>query len=110
MPLYSYRCSVGHVHDNVRRIDDRDTPSTCPSCGGDAQRDAVESMRVHSTDQGYQSPVLSRALGVNPNQIDEARRQFPHHEFHPDGRMILRSHAQRKRVMRELGYHDKDGY
>jgi hypothetical protein len=49
---------------------------------------------------------LSEALGVHPSQIDEARRRFPHHEFAPDGRMVIKSVAHRKKVLKELGYAD----
>lgn len=63
---------------------------------------------VH-TDRGYQTPILSEALGVNPSQINEAKQRFPHHNFTPDGRMILSSHTERRQVLKELGFRDWDG-
>jgi hypothetical protein len=74
-----------------------------------AGRDAVASMQP-KTDLGYDSPLLSDALGVHPSQIAEAKRRFPHHNFAPDGRMILGSHYERKRVLKDLGMHDRDSY
>jgi hypothetical protein len=53
---------------------------------------------------------LSNALGVAPNQIAEMQKKFPHHRFAPDGRMIFRSHQERNRVLKDLGFVDKDGY
>jgi hypothetical protein len=69
-------------------------------------RDVIASMRVHA-DMGYQQPILSEALAIHPSQIPEARQRFPHHEYTPDGRMVLRSHTQRNQVLRELGFHDR---
>lgn len=111
MPTYAYRCEKGHVTDHFRSISNRDEPAPCPLCGQVAPRDVVASMEGQaSTDQEYATPVYSRGLGVPPNQIREAQQKFPHHNFTPDGRMILTSHNQRKRVLKELGFFDKDGY
>lgn len=113
MPVYTFKCLVcGRSHDELRTIANRDLPSPCPfpRCDGACERDVVESMRVNSTDQEYGTPLLSEALGVHPGQIKEAQKRFPHHEFHPDGRMIIRSHASRNRIMRELGFVDRDGF
>lgn len=112
MPVYVFKCRLcDHSHDAVRSIGGRDEPLPCPKCSdGVCERDVVASMRVNSTDMEYASPVYSNALGVPPNQIAEAQRKFPHHEFDPNGRMILRSHAGRNRVLRDLGYFDKDSF
>ncbi len=113
MPVYAYKCDCkrSHKFDTVRSIADRAAPIICPTCGCSAAFDSVGSMQgSHSTDQEYHTPVYSSSLGVPPNQIKEAQKKFPHHEFTPDGRMVLRSHAQRNRVMKELGFRDFDGY
>lgn len=111
MPTYSYRCGsekCGILFDESRSIADRDRPATC-KCGASARRAVVESMQAH-TDTGYQSEMLSDALGVHPDQIPEAQRRFPHHRFAPDGRMRIGSHGEFKRVLRELGFHDKNAF
>jgi hypothetical protein len=64
-------------------------------------------MQPH-TDPGYQTPILSDALGVHPSQIAEAQSKFPHHNFTPDGRMVIRSHTERNRILKELGFHDRN--
>jgi len=72
-------------------------PAACPGCGGP----------VHRYTACVRSPeYYSDALGVAPNQVEEAKRQFPHHEFAPDGRMRIRNPQHRKQVLRELGYAD----
>jgi putative FmdB family regulatory protein len=112
MPVYEYKCTVcGKSHEEVRQIRHRDLTSPCPEpqCDGACERDVVASMSPH-TDTGYQSPILSEALGVDPSQIADAQKRFPHHKFTPDGRMILESHQERSKVLKELGFRDWDSY
>lgn len=109
MPIYQYVCQrCSSVDDEFRQVGKRDEIRPClnASCLGYRHRDIVASMRPH-TELGYQVPILSDALGIHPDQIPEAKKRFPHHEFHPDGRMILSSHSERNKVMKELGYHDR---
>lgn len=113
MPVYVYKCDVcGRTEDRVLSVAERDNGVIqCPNalCSGATRRDFA-SEHVHSTDQEYHTPVYSNALGINPIQIPEAMKRFPHHEYTPDGRMVFRSHAQRNRVLKELGWVDKDGF
>lgn len=112
MPIYQYKCGVcGALDDEFRQITDRDDPSRCLNrkCIGKRIRDVVGSMRPH-TDMGYQTPIFSDALGVHASQVAEAQARFPNHKFLPDGRMVFSSHSERQKVMRDLGYHDRDGF
>jgi hypothetical protein len=52
----------------------------------------------------FEHPVFSEALGIDPSQIQEARARFPHHDFLPDGRMVIRSTAERERIRKDLGF------
>jgi putative FmdB family regulatory protein len=113
MPTYAYECPVcHHKEDQVRVIAERDQPRLCPEClvTGKADtnlvRDVCESMRVH-TDMGYQTPIYSDAAGVDASQVPEMRRQFPNHEYTDDGRMVFRSHTQREKALKEIGFVDR---
>lgn len=121
MPVYVYKCSVcGMTEDHLRRVADRNELPPCPVCSLDwddatnngpppeLQRD-ITAEGGH-TDTGYQTEILSEALGIDPTQINEAKKRFPHHNFAPDGRMILSSHGERKRVLKDLGFRDWDSY
>lgn len=110
MPTYVFACPSGHKHERLRQIADRDLPSPCPVCSAEASRDIIASMPRETTEREYDQPIYSEALGVHPSQIPDAQRRFPHHEFTPDGRMILRSHTQRNRALKELGMRDWDSY
>jgi putative FmdB family regulatory protein len=109
MPMYEYLCtSCKKRFDAPQSIAERDNPIVC-ECGGRAERDKIASMQPHS-ETGFGTEMLSDALGVHPDQIPEARRRFPDHRFHPDGRMVIGSAGERKRVMRDLGFHDLNSY
>ncbi len=112
MPLYEYVCDTcGHRLDEVRRIAIRTVPTPCPNpqCAGTCFFDPIASMSPH-TDTGYNQPILSEALGVDPTQIKEAQQRFPDHKFTPDGRMILESHGQRRKILKELGFRDWNAF
>lgn len=112
MPVYSFVCPVClYREDHIRRIDDRNIPALCPICQKNRivsyeERDAMSEQTGRPPDLGYSTPLYSEALGVAPNQVDDARRRFPDHNFTPDGRMILESHKERNRVLKDLGFVD----
>lgn len=63
---------------------------------------------------GWSQPILSDALAVHPDQIQEARDKAIRLEvptdFTPDGRPILTSREHRRRYMQRVeGCHDKSG-
>lgn len=110
MPTYQYECKkCKHVADHVRSISGRDDQLSCPvpNCGADMKRDVIASMSgVSSANEEYDQPVVSHSLGVPVHQLNEARSRFPHHEYQPDGKLVIRSHAERRRVLTDLGYTD----
>lgn len=107
MPLYSHRCGqCGHAEDFVRSMAQSADLPDCPVCHIPMPRDIVAE---HGSSKNAEAgEYYSEALGVHPNQIAEAKRLFPHHDFLPDGRMIVRNYQHRKRVMKDLGYIEYD--
>lgn len=74
------------------------------------KRDVLASMRPH-TDTGYGKEMESQALGVHPDQIPEMQRRHPHHRFNPvTGAMLIGSHQEFKRVLKDVGYRDWNGF
>jgi hypothetical protein len=96
-------CGEGPV-TRFCKVENLDSHS-CPACGAKSVR---ESRSIKPPGMDYDQPILSDALGVHPSQIREAQQRFPDHKFTPDGRMILESHQKRERVLKQLGYHDKN--
>lgn len=110
MPLYEFKCdSCGFSSSEFRTVAERDQTVMCPKCAGTCSRDKIASMRPH-TETGYQTEMLSDALGVHPDQIPEAMARFPEHRFAPDGRMRIGSHQEFKRVLKDLGMKDFRSY
>lgn len=109
MPIYCYKCDkCGKTAEFYVPMDQRNSVHPCDCKGGVLARNMTAEL-VH-TDLPYQREVLSETMGINKNQIPRAKKLWPDSEWTPDGRMIVRSHQQRKRIMRERGMHDNDGY
>ncbi|MCC7147131.1 MAG: hypothetical protein IT443_11855 [Phycisphaeraceae bacterium] len=120
MPVYCFKCpQCGHRIDEFRRMKDFDAPGPlCQRCqlkpptGASASvpmlRDVVAE---HAAVRGdYATPILSDAMGCAPDQVAEHRRVYPDIPITDDGRVILTSHNQRKKVMRQLGMRDRAAY
>lgn len=63
---------------------------------------------------GWSKPMLSDAMAVHPEQIEEARERDKKHgvptDYTADGRPILHSEDHKRRLMKSLGYHDRNSY
>lgn len=61
----------------------------------------------------WQKPIVSDALGVHPEQVEEAtadaKAKGVPTEFLPDGRPLLVSRQHRKEYLRAYGFHDRAG-
>ena len=112
MPTYVYKCTLcERLKTEYRQIRNRNRAQTCPmfDCGGILERcKAAET--VNSTEMDYLHPVYSEAMGVDPSQVREHRQRFPDIPMTNEGQVVCKSHAERKRIMKKLQFHDKDGY
>lgn len=58
-------------------------------------------------------PILSDAVGIHPDQVDEAREECKRlgvpTDFKDDGRVVFTSRAHRKEYLRAHGYYDRNG-
>jgi hypothetical protein len=75
----------------------------CPDCGQTAKR-RVFSAKHQGLD--YDVPVLSESLGVSPNQVAEHRAMHPTIPMLDDGRVVVTSHQEYRRIRKELGFVD----
>lgn len=107
--IYCYECDkCSRKSEELRDRDKRNARKKC-KCGGVFRRN-LRSELVNSPEQDYRTPVLSDAMGVHPNQVQEHRRAFPDIPITDDGRVVCSSHANKKRHMKALGFIDLDGY
>lgn len=88
------------------------TDFICRSCQTETMRLTDERMEpppvATFTKPGGNWPMISNALAISPDQIHDAKRRFPHHNFRPDGAMIINSLTEYNRVLKDLGYADKN--
>lgn len=100
--IYTFKCTGEKACGRFEKfcwLEDVDKQS-CPTCNEKAIRIREDGMAYGAE---FSTPYLSRGMGVMPDQIEEARRLFPHHEFAPDGRMIIRSVKHYDQVRKDLG-------
>jgi putative FmdB family regulatory protein len=109
MPVYCFICPFcDDTLEVVRSIGDRERATEC-RCGGRMVRD-INAENVHSTDLPYQKTIYSDAMAVDPGQVAEFRKENPNLTVLKDGRVAVESHSDHKRVMKQLGFHDRNGY
>jgi hypothetical protein len=101
--IATYHCSAQCGQGPFEKYAGVDDAVTCPSCNQAAHQNR-QSDKHAGLD--YDQPVISHTLGVPIRQLDEARRRFPHHEYTPEGKLVIRNHAERRRVLTDLGYTD----
>lgn len=65
MPIYTYACSIcNNSRDEIRRINERDRPSACPSCGMSENRAITSALFL----KDYGVPQLEHsAISCDPN-------------------------------------------
>jgi putative FmdB family regulatory protein len=108
MPVYIYRCGhCQHTQEAYRQVSQRHAPFACEICTQPTKKIIAP---VHSTEMNYQKEILSDAMGVPAGQVNEHRKTFPNIPITDDGRVIVRSHAERKRFLKQLGMRDKDSF
>ena len=81
-----------------------------PTCCGVPSTFAPFAATVNSTDMQYDKPVLSESMGVHPSQVAEHRRLHPDIPMTDDGRVIMKSHNEYRRITKKLRFLDKAGY
>jgi len=110
MPLYSYRRPDGTIVE--RKFPMNPGPPRTIVCedGVEAVRDMVADAKAYSGAKGDIWPIHSEVCGIDPSQIAEAKKKFPHHEYDSQGRMVFRSRKHMVRCLRDIGFTDRRSY
>lgn len=73
---------------------------------------SCEHEKVRSYSKGW--PMVSESAGTHPDEVpkmmEEARRRGVNLNYTSDGAAIFENSAHRKRAMKALGLHDRQGY
>jgi hypothetical protein len=102
--VYSYKCEkCGTVFVHHSSVQYRNNPQKC-FCGGIGKRDMASELK----DKGRFNALTkdnerwSTAMGVLPEKIPEAMRQFPDRTYHPEtGDLLVRNRQHKKKLMKE---------
>jgi putative FmdB family regulatory protein len=108
MPCYCYVCDNCGARDmKLKRMSESATRETCP-CGQAMRRDMTAEL-VGSPNMEW-TPIVSEAIGVHPKQVTEHRRRHPDIPITDDGRVVINSLSEQKRILRKLGFMDRKGF
>lgn len=101
MPIYVFTCKSGHITEVFRHKPKPPLVARCNTCRKPATR-SLSLERAGKTDCVVRVRY-SDAMGINPDMIPEAMKKFPDSNYLPDGRLIVRSRADKKKKMKERG-------
>jgi len=87
-----------------------ESPNKCPKCGSGCYR-----LRFMKENKKKENPLdrnwyerdkerFSEAMGVAPNQVQEAMKIYPGSEYTKDGRLKIKNRAHKKFEMKRRGY------
>lgn len=100
MPNYKYLCSdCGTVMNEIETISNRKPEVPCTKCGKMSPRSFAG-----STGGFKDNPRVSLAMGVNPDQIEDAMKRYPGSRYDKNGGLLIRNRTEKKQRMRERGY------
>ena len=111
MPIYTYQCDdCQRPHDDFRNMDDRDTPGTCPDCGGNAPK-VFNPGGARGMVREYDKPIemYSVALGSKA-EIREFQKRNPGVDISTNRRdplygvPIARTRQQKTSILQNEGF------
>ena len=111
MPRYDFGCHECNTHknnilcvpDGVPVFED-DSCLECPECGKEMERD-FSPRRGRQTSTSYGSGVISQAMAISPDQIEEHNKLFPGVEVLPDGCIRFANYKQHDDYLKKTGFH-----
>ena len=105
MPIYQYELPDGSLFEEFFHSF-RQAPDTLTVHGRKARRMAFTRPTARRSEGGPSAyPLLSDAMGCHPDDIPERSRAFGV-KFTPDGRAVIRSRQEYRRVAGAMGFRD----
>jgi len=101
MPIYCYRCQLGHTTEDFKKKPKPSKHLKCKVCGERASRD-ISLEHIH-TDCG-DAERWSDAMGINLDQIAQAMKTFPGSEYNQEGQLKIKNRNHKKLEMKRRGY------
>jgi len=105
MPIYSYRCSNGHLTEDFVPVMEPRATVPCETCGQPSHRSYSDEAK--NTDLVH-NERWSDAMGVVPNQIPEAMKTFPGSEYNSEGQLLIKNRKHKLFEAKRRGYTELD--
>lgn len=114
MPTYVYRFKdTGETVERVMTIREMERFKRRPRIDGRAVERCLEIEHAGFAVTPSCWPMKSEAAGVHPTQVadayEEAKRNGVPTDFTKDGRAIFRDRDHRRRYLKSIGLHDRNG-
>lgn len=110
MPCYIASCKkCGKIFDYFCCIDDRNLVQVC-ECGQFCKRDVQAELACMGNFNATMksNPRWSTSMGVPANQVEQFSKRFPGSTYSPDGRLLIKNRADKKRQMKERFMYEQD--
>lgn len=113
MPVYCYKCAVCGLERDVFKHN-CPTPGhfvragrfvRCRGCGGVAKRHYLGEQK--NTDL-VDRERFSDSMGINPDQLELAKKTFPDSEYDSEGRLKIKNRKHKLYEMKRRGYIEYD--
>jgi len=104
MPCYCFFCpDCSKSVELVLHISEVSNEHKC-ECGGTLRQD-YRAKNIHDVgDRQYHTPIHSDALAINPDQIEEHRREFPDVKIDNEGRPVFETYTQHEAYLKKTGF------
>ncbi len=103
MPMYSFVCSKCYYPAEViRPMSESDKAVVCPLCSYQMRRDYSADL-FHTASDRYDNPIISDAMAVSMDQIEEHKQAFPDVRITDEGQPIMESYSQHEDYLKKTG-------
>lgn len=105
MPAYDFFCDkCKKTEEQILPMSQYNSIIKC-DCGGKQHRifaKANSNVDIMMKD----NPRWSESMGINPDQIEEARKCHPHSTYDDEGRLLIKNRKHKLLEMKRRGYYD----
>lgn len=100
-----FECNSCHFRKD---LDIKTSISKCPECGRKCYRIVYKTKPQKEKDfvniSLNNNERWSTSMGVPAGQVEQFSKRFPNSTYSPDGRLLIKNRADKKRQMKERGF------